>query len=435
VKVVVVGTGPVGLVVGTCLSETGHFVTCVDKDADRIAQLQRGEIPLHEPGLEELVARNMEEGRLSFSSELAGSVQQCLIILLCVGTPGLPDGAPDISSVMDAVEEIGPAIPGYRVIVAKSTVPVGTADAIREKLGLLTQQPFDVVSNPEFLREGNAVEDFMRPDRIVVGCEDVRVVEIMRELYAPVLRTDNPFLVMNSHSAELAKYGGNVMLAARIALLNELACLSEAYGADIGDIRKALGADSRIGSQYLYPSLGFGGSCLPKDVAACARLARDAGLGDGMLDAVMAANERQLTRFIQRILAFYGDSICEKRLAFWGAAYKARTDDLRVAPALRVIDTLLENGASIAVYDPVAGAHLRERYGDRVTVARKCYDVLDGADGLVVPTEWREFQSPDYDRMAELMREKVVFDGRNLYNPRTLSQYGFRYFSIGRADV
>ena len=434
-KISVAGTGYVGLVAGTCFAETGHFVTCVDKDARRIRQLEEGVMPIYEPGLEELVRRNVEEGRLLFTTDLIEAVEESLLIFLCVGTPQGADGSADLSDVLAVAEQVGRAIPGYRIVVNKSTCPVGTTDKIKEVIAGLTEHPFDVVSNPEFLREGAAVEDFMRPDRVVVGCDDVRVEELMKELYAPVLRTGNPLIAMDRRSAELSKYACNTMLAARISMINELACLCEEYAGDVSMVRKVVGSDRRIGSQYLYPSVGYGGSCFPKDVAACAKMAQDAGLGGGMLAAVGAVNDRQQERFIRRILDYYGAAVAERRVACWGAAFKARTDDLRCAPALRVIEALLEAGAEVCVYDPVAGPKLRALFDDRVAVGNNQYEVLEGADGLVIPTEWREFQSPDFERMGELMREKTVFDGRNLYTPATMKKYGFRYFSIGRPDV
>ncbi len=434
-NIAVVGTGYVGLVAGTCFAETGHFVTCVDKDESRIDTLRQGKMPIYEPGLEELVRRNVEEGRLTFSTELEAAVKDCLFIFLCVGTPESADGSADISAVLAVAEQVGRCMDGYRIVVNKSTCPVGTTDKVKATIEKITDQDFDVVSNPEFLREGSAVEDFMRPDRVVVGCDDVRVTELMRELYAPVLRTGNPFIAMDRLSAELAKYASNTMLAARISLINELACLCEHYGGDIGFVRQAVGSDRRIGAQYLYPSLGYGGSCFPKDVAACAKLAIDAGLGDGVLAGTMAVNERQQNHFVQRILDYYGDTLGEKRFACWGAAFKARTDDLRCAPALRVIDGLIQAGAEVRVYDPVASKKLSDLYGERITVMPRQYDVLEDADGLIIPTEWREFQSPDFERMGELMREKVIFDGRNLYMLSVMKKHGFRYFSIGRPDV
>lgn len=434
-KIAVVGTGYVGLVVGTGLAENGHFVTCVDRDSAIIDRLRAGQLPIYEPGLEELVVRNVEEERLHFSSNLAEAVGEALLIFVCVGTPSHPNGDPDVSEVLAAAEEIAHAMTGYRIIVNKSTCPVGTTELIRDTVKKLTPHSFDVVVNPEFLKEGAAVDDFMRPDRIVVGCDDVRVLEIMKELYAPFLRTGKPFLTMDLRSAELTKYAVNSMIAARVALMNELANICEAYGADVSSVREGVATDSRIGATYVFPGLGFGGSCLPKDVQAAARMAREKGVGYEILDAVTAANERQQKRFIRRVLDFYGEAVTQKTIALWGATFKARTDDLRGSPALRIIDALLEAGAKVSVYDPVAGPKLTALYGDKISVTDKSYDALERADGLLVITEWREFYRPDVERMATLMREKVIFDGRNLYRPKVMADAGFRYFSIGRPSV
>ncbi len=434
-KISVIGTGYVGLVVGTGLSENGHIVTCVDADATKIEQLRQGRLPIYEPGLEELVARNIEEERLEFTADLAGAVENCLLVFICVGTPRTADGGADVTEVFGAVEAVARAMSGYRIIVNKSTCPVGTTERIRNRVAELTTQPFDVVVNPEFLKEGAAVDDFMRPDRVVVGCEDVRVEEIMKELYAPFLRTGRPFLTMGLRSAEMAKYALNTMIASRISMINELANICEVYGADISQVREALAADSRIGPAYLFPGIGFGGSCLPKDVVACARLAREAGVEPDMLEAITTVNERQKRRFTQRILDYYGADISNKRIAVWGAGFKPRTDDVREAPALAVIDALLEAGTEVAVYDPKAKAKVKDLYGARVQLAAKSYDALENADGLVVVTEWNEFRRPDYDRMGQLMKEKVIFDGRNLYTPKVLAEHGFCYFSVGRPCV
>ena len=434
-KIVVVGTGHIGLVVGTGLAENGHSVTCVDRDAAMIERLRAGEMPIYEPGLEELVVRNQEEERLTFATDLEGPLAESLLTFICVGTPSLGNGAADVSEVLASVEEVAAAMQGYQIIVLKSTCPVGTADNLREFLAERTAHPFDVVVNPEFLKEGAAMDDFMRPDRIVVGCNDVRVQEIMRELYAPFMRTGKPILFMDHRSAEIAKYAVNFMLAARISVMNELANICGAYGADVTVVQDSLMADSRFGSTYLFPGIGFGGSCLPKDMVACAHLAREKGVACDMLEAITAVNQRQATLFIERILDFYGEAIGQKRIAVWGASFKPRTDDIREAPALRVIDALLDAGAAVSVYDPVAGPNLRAHYGDRVEVAAKTYASIEGADGLVICTEWREFHRPDFKRMAGHMRERVVFDGRNLYTPKALASHGFRYFSIGRPSV
>lgn len=431
-KISVIGTGYVGLVVGTGFAENGHRVTCVDREPERVEKLTAGELPFYEPGLEELVARNIEEERLGFTRDLAAAVADSLLVFICVGTPPLPDGTLDVSEVFTVAEQVADAMTGYRIIVNKSTCPVGTTARLRDHLAARTSHPFDVVVNPEFLKEGAAVDDFMRPDRVVVGCEDVRVEEIMKELYAPFLRTGKPLLTMSLESAEMSKYAVNGMLATRISFMNEMATICESYGADIAAVREVVAADSRIGSAYLFPGLGFGGSCLPKDVDAAARLAEEAGLPADLLRAVAAVNERQLDRFIGRVLGYYGEALPEKRLALWGATFKPRTDDLRGAPALRIVDRLLESGAAVTVYDPVAGPKLRGLYGDRIVVAPKSYAALEGADGLIIATEWNEFRRPEYDRMAELMRERVIFDGRNLYTPRVLAEQGFTYFSVGR---
>ncbi len=434
-KITVVGTGYVGLVVGTGLAENGHVVTCVDIDAAKTAQLSEGQLPIYEPGLEELVARNIEEERLFFTPDLDAAVADCLLVILCVGTPPNEQGAADTSAVFAAADQIARAMTGYRIIVNKSTCPPGTAEKIRELVRGLTEHPFDVVANPEFLKEGAAVDDFTRPDRIVIGCEDVRVEEIMKELYAPFLRTGKPFLSMSFRSAEMTKYAVNTMIAARISMINQLANICQGCGADITKVREGLAADSRLGPAYLFSGLGFGGSCLPKDVVACARLGREAGLDCDLLEAVTAVNERQKAAFAQLILDYYGEAITSKRIAVWGASFKPRTDDIRNAPALAVIDALLGAGAVVVVYDSKAGPKLRALYDERITVVQKSHAALEGADGLVIATEWSEFRRPDYRRMADLMREKVIFDGRNLYTPKVLAEHGFRYFSIGRPNA
>jgi UDPglucose 6-dehydrogenase len=390
-------------------------------------------MPVYEPGLEELLTRNIEEERLRFTTNIEEAVADFLLVFLCLGTPPLKDGQHDIAAVMDTVSEVARAMDGYRIIVNKSTVPVGTTARIAERMRELTSHEFDVVANPEFTKEGGAVDDFMRPDRIVVGCEDVRVQEIMRELYAPFLRTGKPILIMDIASAEMSKLALNAMLATRISVMNEFATFCEAAGANVSSVREAVAADERIGPAYLFPGLGFGGSCLPKDVIATAAWAEAQGLTAPLLRAVADVNDRMLIRFIDRILAFYGDAIGQKQLAIWGVTFKPRTDDLRGAPALGVIDALLDAGASIHAYDPVAGKKLSALYGDSLRIARKNYEALENADGLVICTEWNEFRRPDYDRMAELMREKVIFDGRNLYTPAILKRNGFQYFSVGRA--
>ncbi len=434
-KIAIIGTGYVGLVVGTGLAENGHSVTCIDRDPERIDMLRNGKIPIYEPGLEELLMRNIEEERMSFTTDTAEGVADKLLIFFCVDTPTGEDGVPDRSNVVAAAEAVGRALTKYAIMVVKSTCPVGTAEKIRETISGLTSIPFDVVSNPEFLKEGAAVDDFMRPDRVVIGSDDVRVLEIMRELYSPFLRTGKPLIAMGIRSAEMAKYAMNTMLAARISLMNELASIAEAQGADITQVREAVMADSRVGSSYLFPGLGFGGSCLPKDTKAALWMGKSKGVATPMLEGVIETNDRQQSNFVQKMLDHYGERIKGARIVLWGVSFKPRTDDIRFAPALRVMDGLLEAGAEVTVFDPVAGPKVAEQYGERVTVAKKMYSSIEGADGLAIITEWREFHFPDFERMGTLMKEKVIFDGRNLYSLQTMREQGFRYISIGRPSV
>jgi len=435
VKIAVVGTGYVGLVVGTVFAEHGHEVTCIDKDPNRIEPLKKGRAPIYEPGLEELVQRNLDEDRLRFTTNLKEGIKDCLVIFLAVGTPDGPDGQADLSAVWAVAEQVGKAMPGYRIIVQKSTCPVGTAARVKELIKKQTKHPFDVVSNPEFLKEGSAVNDMMKPDRVVIGCDDVRVLEIMKELYAPFLRTGKPFLSMSLQSAELSKYAANTMLACRISLINELANLAEAYGADINEVRIAIGSDERIGPHFLFPGLGFGGSCFPKDVLAAAHMAKSKGLESPILEGIWKTNNYQQERFIKRIISGYSGKLKGKKLAVWGLSFKPGTDDLRCAPALRVVDELLAAGASIVAFDPVSGPNAEAKYGKKIEIAKKMYDAVDGADGLVICTEWREFRNPDFKRIASSLKQKKIFDGRNLYNPQTVADAGFKYVSIGRPDA
>jgi UDPglucose 6-dehydrogenase len=428
-NITMVGTGYQGLVVATCLAENGHQITCVDRKADRIAQLQRGELPIHEPGLEELVARNLEEERLTFTTDMKSAVQASLTVFLCVG---MRDSA---QRGLEACKGIAQAMDGYRIIVNKGACPPGTAEDMEAVFRENSSHPFDLVVNPDFLKEGNAIDDFMRPDRMVIGCDDVRVREIMRELYSPFLRTGKPFLFMDKRSAEMSKLATNVMLAARISMMNQLADLCEAYGADIGCVREGLASDERIGSTFLFPGLGFGGSGLNKDLRTCIQMAKKKSVSCDLLDAVDNVNVRRRQLFLQRILDHYGADIVGKRLAMWGASFKPRTDDLREAPSLEIIEGLRKAGAEVAIYDPVATPSLRERFGEEITLHTRYYQALEDADGLIIVTEWNEFRRPNYERMASLMREKVIFDGRNLYTPEVIHEQGFRYFSIGRPPV
>lgn len=433
-KIAVVGTGYVGLVAGTVFAEHGHDVTCIDKNPNRIEPLKKGKVPIYEPGLEELVLRNFNEDRLHFTTNLKDGIADCLIVFLAVGTPDGPDGRADLSQVWAVAEEVGKSIPGYRIIVQKSTCPVGTARRIKEIIGGLTKHPFDVVSNPEFLKEGSAVNDMMKPDRVVIGCDDVRVLEIMKELYAPFLRTGKPLLSMSIASAELSKYAANTILASRISLINEFANISEAYGADIDDVRIAVGTDERVGPHFLFPGLGYGGSCFPKDVLAAAHMAKEKGLPAPIIEGIARTNEYQQTHFVQRILDHFGGKLKGKRIAMWGMSFKPGTDDLRMAPSLRVAEALITAGAHVAAFDPVSGPGVQAHFGDRIEIVKRMYDATEGADALVICTEWREFRNPNFERLANSMKQKKVFDGRNLYNPQTLADHGFKYFSVGRPD-
>jgi len=434
VKIAVVGTGYVGLVAGTIFAEHGHDVTCIDKNPDRIEPLKKGKIPIYEPGLEELVLRNYEEDRLHFTTNLKEGIADCLMIFLAVGTPDGPDGRADLSQVWAVAEEVGKHMPGYRIIVQKSTCPVGTAYRIRDIIAGLTKHPFDVVSNPEFLKEGTAVNDMMKPDRVVVGCDDVRVLEIMKELYAPFLRTGKPLLAMSVASAELSKYAANTILACRISLINEFANIAEAYGADINDVRTAVGTDERVGPHFLFPGLGYGGSCFPKDVLAAAHMAKEKSLPAPIIEGIARTNEYQQQHFTQRILDHFGGNLKDKQIAMWGMSFKPGTDDLRMAPAIRVAETLLTAGANVTAFDPVSGPGVKAKFGDRITIAKRMYDAVQDADALVICTEWREFRNPDFERLSKAMKQKKIFDGRNLYNPQTVADHGFNYFSIGRPD-
>ncbi len=416
-RIGVVGTGYVGLVVGTCLAENGNAVVCVDNDQAKIAALCRGEVPIYEPGLEEMISRNVAEERLSFSTDLAAAVRASEILFIAVGTPQGEDGSADMTHVLKVAEEIGRAMNGHKIVVNKSTVPVGTARRVRDVISRLTSHPFAVVSNPEFLKEGAAVDDFLKPDRVIVGTDDPRAEAVMRELYAPFMRTGNPVLVMDLASAELTKYAANAMLASRISFMNEIANLCDRVGADVGEVRKGIGTDSRIGSSFLFPGIGYGGSCFPKDVKALLLIGKEAGLIMNVVGAVDRVNEAQRVVLVPRIEAHLG-GLKGKVVAVWGLAFKPRTDDLREAPALAVIEELLARGAAIL--------------GDRVTFCPRSYEAVEGADALVLATEWNEFREPDFERVRLLMRHAAIFDGRNIYNPRHLRELGFHYEGVGR---
>jgi len=432
-KIAVVGTGYVGLVLGACLAENGNTVACVDKDADKVATLRQGKVPIYEPGLEEMVRRNHGDERLSFTTELPAAVQAAQIVFIAVGTPQGEDGSADLTHVLDVAGAIGRAMNKYTVVVDKSTVPVGTAKRVHAVIAKETTQPFSVVSNPEFLKQGAAVEDFMKPDRVVIGVDpgDDRAAALMKELYGPFTRTGAPIMMMDTASAELCKYAANSILASRISFMNEVANMCELVGADVDQVRRAIGADRRIGSSFLFPGVGYGGSCFPKDVKALIKSARDHGYDFKILHAVEAANHAQKERLVAKMLAYFG-SLKGKTIAVWGLAFKPRTDDMREAPAIVIIEGLLAQGASVRAYDPEATRTARNVFGDRITFCEKSYDALAGADALAVVTEWNTFREPEFAKMRELMRSPVVFDGRNIYSPENMRTLGFTYFSIGR---
>jgi UDPglucose 6-dehydrogenase len=430
-KIAVIGTGYVGLVAGACFAESGNDVICVDNVAAKVRMLQKGKIPIYEPGLEELVKRNRQEGRLAFTTALPRAVREASIIFIAVGTPQDEDGSADLKHVLGVASEIAKAMNGYKVIVDKSTVPVGTSEKVREVIRRETTHPFSVVSNPEFLKQGAAIEDFMKPDRVVVGAEDPRATEMMLELYSPFTRTGAPIMVMDCASAELTKYAANAMLATRISFMNEVANLCEAVGADVDHVRKAIGSDKRIGPSFLFPGVGYGGSCFPKDVQAMVHFAAEHDYDFRILQAVQDVNKTQKTRLFTKMRTHFG-SVKGKTLAVWGLAFKPRTDDMREAPAVPLIDAMLAAGATVQAYDPEAMKVARGIYGNRICFAPNNYDALKGADGLAIVTEWNEFRRPDFGRMRTLMRSPIIFDGRNLFTPEQMKQNGFTYYSIGR---
>jgi UDPglucose 6-dehydrogenase len=430
-KIAVVGSGYVGLVAGACLAENGNEVVCVDKDPAKIRALQRGRIPIYEPGLEELVRRNRSEKRLLFTTALERGVRSSQIIFIAVGTPTGEDGSADLQHVLAVARDTARAMNGYKVIVNKSTVPVGTAAKVREVIRRETTHPFSVVSNPEFLKQGAAIDDFMKPDRVVIGVEDPRGAELMKELYAPFTRTGAPVMLMDCASAELSKYAANAMLATRISFMNEVANVCEATGANVDQVRRAVAADRRIGSSFLFPGVGYGGSCFPKDVKAMVRFAAEKNYTFSILEAVEAVNERQKMRLLTKLQSHLG-SLKGKRIAVWGLAFKPRTDDMREAPAVPLIKGLLEGGATVQAYDPEAMEVARGIFGTKVSFAENSYAALKGADALAIVTEWNEFREPDFERMKKLLRAPVIFDGRNLYSPDQIRAHGFTYLSIGR---
>ncbi len=434
-KLCVIGTGYVGLVAGTCFAESGNEVVCVDIDERKIADLRSGKVPIYEPGLEELIRRNTADRRLLFTTDVAAAVKEGMVCFIAVGTPSDIDGSADVRMVLQAAAEIARAMPGYRILVLKSTVPVGTADQVRETMAANTTHPFDVVSNPEFLKEGAAVEDFMKPDRVVIGGNSERALSLIKELYAPFVRTENPILVMDNRSAEMTKYAANAFLATRISFINQVANLCEKVGADVAEVRRGIGFDRRIGHYFLFPGVGYGGSCFPKDVRAVIRTAEEGGMDFSLLREVEAVNERQKHLLVEKVHARFGANLHGRKFAVWGLAFKPRTDDMREAPALVIVEALLKAGAEIAVHDPEALGRAQELFGERISYHRVNYDALSGADALLIVTEWNEFRRPDFSRMRTTMKTPIIFDGRNLYEPAVMQQEGFLYYPIGRTPV
>jgi UDPglucose 6-dehydrogenase len=436
-KIAMIGTGYVGLVTGTCLADSGNDVTCVDIDQEKIERLEQGQIPIYEPGLSELVVRNASAGRLMFTTRTADAVRPAKLVFIAVGTPtsDRPEdkGAADLKYVWKAVEGFATHLAKDAIVVIKSTVPVGTNSKVHARLRELTGRECDVASNPEFLKEGAAVNDFQYPDRVVVGVRTAHAEETLKELYSAFLRTDKPFLSMTPESAELTKYVANALLSTKISFINEMANLCERLGGDINDVRRGIGHDRRIGFAFLFPGVGYGGSCFPKDVRALAHLAREVGLDPEMLDAVDEVNNRQKHVLWHKITQHFGDRLSGKHFALWGLAFKPKTDDIREAPALTLIDHLLAAGAKVAVHDPEAMDHVRQEYGDKLVYGHTPMDVLEGAEALAINTEWGEFRNPDFDEMRRRMAGPVVFDGRNLYEPGHMREHGFTYYSIGRA--
>ena len=440
-KVTVFGSGYVGLVTGACFADAGNQVLCVDIDAAKVARLQKGEIPIHEPGLEQLVRRSLDKGRLKFTTDAVAGVRHGLFQFIAVGTPPEEDGSADLSHVLAVAETIGRHMTEFRIIVDKSTVPVGTADEVRERIERTLGErgvnlEFDVVSNPEFLKEGAAVSDFMKPDRIVVGTDDPRTAELLRSLYEPFTRNRDRMIVMDVRSAELTKYAANAMLATKISFMNEMANVAERVGADIEKVRLGIGSDPRIGYSFIYPGAGYGGSCFPKDVKALVHSAREHGLDARLLASVEAVNERQKSVLFEKINSYFQGKLSGRTLALWGLAFKPNTDDMREAPSRTLMDALWSAGATVRAYDPVAMPEARRIYGERadLVLADSAEQALAGADALAILTEWQEFRSPDFDGIRDALRSPAIFDGRNLYDPALVRSFGLRYFAIGRGE-
>ncbi len=431
-KIAVVGTGYVGLVTGTCFAETGNKVTCIDIDVLKVKRLSEGQITIYEPGLEKIFLRNLKEGRLKFTTDLATGISDAEIVFLALPTPPGADGAADLKYVLGVAEDLGKIMTAYKVIVDKSTVPVGTADKVEEAIALNYKGEFDVVSNPEFLREGVAVDDFMKPDRVVVGTDSERARKIMGDLFAPFVRQGNPIIYMDERSAELTKYAANSFLATKISFMNEIAQLCERMGADVDMVRRGIGSDDRIGKRFLFPGIGYGGSCFPKDVQALIRSAEEISYDFKILKAVEQVNTHQKLHLVEKIDQYFDQQLKGKKLAFWGLAFKPNTDDIREAPALEMIGALLEKGASVTAFDPEAMPNVKQLLGDQIQYANSQYDALNDADALIIATEWSEFRTPDFEMMEARLKNKVIFDGRNLFDVKQMKGMGYYYESIGR---
>jgi UDPglucose 6-dehydrogenase len=432
-KIAVVGTGYVGLVTGTCFAETGNDVTCVDIDKTKVEKLSSGQITIYEPGLEKLFLRNLKEERLRFTTSLYDGIKDAEIIFLALPTPPGEDGSADLKYVLGVAKDLGELMTDYKVIVDKSTVPVGTAEKVYSAISKTFVGDFDVVSNPEFLREGVAVEDFMKPDRVVIGASSERARKVMGELYAPFVRSGNPIIYMDVRSAELTKYAANSFLATKISFMNEIAQLCERLGADVDMVRRGIGSDERIGKRFLFPGIGYGGSCFPKDVQALVKSSNEAGYDFQILNAVMDVNEKQKLHLLPKIKRYFKNNLKGKRFALWGLAFKPNTDDIREAPALYIIDELLKEGAQVCAYDPEAVNNVRRLLGDKIAFAENQYDCLDGADALIIATEWNEFRTPNFLKIVTALKNKVIFDGRNLFELDAIKELGFYYESVGRA--
>ncbi len=434
-KIAVVGTGYVGLVTGTCFAETGNTVTCIDINQEKVKSLQAGVVPIYEPGLDVLFHRNIEQGRLSFTTHLKEGIEGASVIFLALPTPPGEDGSADLSYIMGVASDLGPILKQYVVVVDKSTVPVGTAELVSARIAEKAKVEFDVVSNPEFLREGVAVEDFMKPDRVVIGTRSEKAKKIMEKLYAPLVRQGNPILFMDERSAELTKYAANAFLATKITFMNEIANLCEKVGANVDEVRKGIGSDTRIGKRFLFAGIGYGGSCFPKDVKALSKTSSEYQYDFKILKSVMGVNQLQKTKLVPAIKEYFKGNLKDKKIAIWGLAFKPYTDDIREAPSLENIRSLLEEGAKIKAYDPEAQENVKRILGDTIEFGQDLYETLEGADALLVVTEWPEFRNPEFEKVEKLLKNKVIFDGRNVFEPVQMEEIGFDYFSIGRQPI